>query len=124
MKPPTLSGGEKQRVSIARAFAHPCNTLLMDEAFQSLDLRIKFQLMELFSSLIKAEKKTVLLVTHDIREALCLADRIIVCIGTPMSICFDTKISHQDDKKSMAHTYINLSEENLSIQKKILDILS
>lgn len=76
--PSNLSGGERQRAAIARAFAVKTPVLLMDEAFQSQDIALKEQLMQLLKNLLKIEKRTVICVTHDIREALQLADRIVV----------------------------------------------
>ncbi len=122
-KPTNLSGGEKQRVSIARAFAYPSKLLLMDEAFQSLDLHIKFQLLELFENLAISENRTSILVTHDIREALCLADRIIVLKGSPLKIELDTPLQRNKDS-SISNRYIHLSKEKIELQEKILDILS
>ncbi len=122
-KPSNLSGGEKQRVSIARAFAYPSNLLLMDEAFQSLDLHIKFQLLELFESLTQKEKRTSILVTHDIREALSIADRIIVLKESPLSIKLDAPIT-KNTKINLRDRYIHLNKEKIDLQEKILDILS
>lgn len=76
--PAFLSGGEAQRVSLARAFLKKADLLLMDEPFSSLDLKTKISIMELFKELQNEEGKSVLFVTHDIDEALYLADRIIV----------------------------------------------
>lgn len=76
--PQNLSGGEKQRCALARSFAYPSNVLLMDEAFQSQDANTKAQLIELFRSLLREQNRTVLFVTHDLQEAFCLADRIVV----------------------------------------------
>ena len=76
--PAHLSGGERQRVSIARAFAYEGDLLLMDEPFTSLDLKLKISIMEQFKALQSGQKRTALFVTHDIDEAIFLADRIIV----------------------------------------------
>lgn len=76
--PAFLSGGEAQRVSLARAFLKKADLLLMDEPFSSLDLKTKISIMELFKELQNEEGKSVLFVTHDIDEALYLADRIIL----------------------------------------------
>lgn len=76
--PVNLSGGERQRAAVARAFAVKTPVLLMDEAFQSQDIALKEQLMQLLKNLLKIEKRTVICVTHDIREALQLSDRIVV----------------------------------------------
>lgn len=84
--PNTLSGGMKQRVSLARAFAMPHDILLLDEPFQGLDSELKHQLMGLLEKLISDDQKTVIMVTHDIEEARRLADRIIYLTGQPLRI--------------------------------------
>lgn len=76
--PAHLSGGEAQRVSICRAFLFGCDLLLMDEPFASLDLKLKISIMEQFKRLQSGRNKATLFVTHDVDEAVYLADRIIV----------------------------------------------
>ncbi|MCH5142775.1 MAG: ABC transporter ATP-binding protein [Clostridiales bacterium] len=76
--PATLSGGEAQRVSLARAFVFGGDILLLDEPFSSLDLKLKFSVCDLFLSMQREKNITALFVTHDIEEALKVADRIIV----------------------------------------------
>ena len=76
--PNTLSGGEKQRVSIARAFVYPAKTLLLDEPFSSLDYALKVQLMNLLTDLLKKNNRTAVFVTHDVDEALALADDVYI----------------------------------------------
>ncbi|MDE6047638.1 MAG: ABC transporter ATP-binding protein [Anaeroplasmataceae bacterium] len=76
--PTKLSGGEAQRVSIARAFLFDAPIILMDEPFSSLDLSLKYKLISYFSNLWNMDKKTVLFVTHDIDEAILLADDIFI----------------------------------------------
>lgn len=82
-RPGSLSGGEKQRVSIARAFLIPSPLLLMDEPFSSLDTALKIRLAGVFAKLWTEEKnagilRTAVFVTHDLEEALMLADRVVV----------------------------------------------
>jgi len=84
--PNTLSGGMKQRVSLARAFAMPHDVLLLDEPFQGLDLDLKNQLMTLLEKLLIEDKKTVIMVTHDLAEAERLAHRIIYLEGNPLRV--------------------------------------
>ena len=79
--PAQLSGGEAQRVSLCRAFLKKSDVLLMDEPFSSLDLKTKLSVMEMFKELQTEEERGVIFVTHDIDEALYLADRIIVMRG-------------------------------------------
>ena len=73
----TLSGGEKQRVAIARALCYPSKTLLADEPFNSLDVKLKSDVVTEFSDLVGQYRKTCLFVTHNVDEALFLADEII-----------------------------------------------
>lgn len=76
--PVELSGGQAQRVSIARAFLRPSGLLLMDEPFSSLDTALKIRLMDVFCQLWREERRTAVFVTHDAEEAYMLAHRAIV----------------------------------------------
>lgn len=118
--PKNLSGGEKQRVAMARSFAYQSSLLLMDEAFQSQDLGLKLKLMEDFLQLSKSENKTVILVTHDIREAICLADRLFVLKGSPNQIVMDMENPLSSESHSIKEKYI--SKKSLEIEEKILKI--
>lgn len=77
--PRELSGGMAQRVGMARAFAVPADTVLMDEPFKSLDLGLKNRLLALTRDLVAGRR--VILVTHDVAEAEYLADRALVLDG-------------------------------------------
>ncbi|MFW5780002.1 MAG: ABC transporter ATP-binding protein [Bacillota bacterium] len=76
--PAQLSGGMQQRVAMARAFIYPSVLLLMDEPFKGLDIVLKKRLVEAFLKLWHRDKKTAIFVTHDIDEALLIADRIVL----------------------------------------------
>lgn len=76
--PNQLSGGMQQRVAVARALALESDILLLDEPFGAIDPRLRLELQELVSKLSVENKKTVVFVTHDIDEAILLADRIVV----------------------------------------------
>lgn len=76
--PAELSGGMQQRVAIARALAMEADILLMDEPFGAIDPKLRKELQELVSRLSKEHDKTVVFVTHDIDEAILLADRIVI----------------------------------------------
>ncbi len=92
MKPSELSGGMRQRVSIARAFAYPSRLILMDEPFQSLDTDLRYQLIESYRNLWQRTPRTTILVTHDIQEALLLADRVVVLSQRPAAITHEFKV--------------------------------
>jgi NitT/TauT family transport system ATP-binding protein len=76
--PSQLSGGMQQRVAVARALALESDILLMDEPFGAIDPRLRLELQELVSRLCTENHKTVVFITHDIDEAILLADRIVV----------------------------------------------
>lgn len=77
-RPNQLSGGQRQRVGVARALAVDPPILLMDEPFGSLDPVTRSELQREFASLVKRMRKTILFVTHDLREALFLGSRILL----------------------------------------------
>nr|WP_246247388.1 ABC transporter ATP-binding protein [Piscibacillus halophilus] len=90
--PKELSGGMKQRVSIARAFANDPEILLMDEPFAALDEQNKFILQEELLSIWEETKKTVIFITHSIDEAILLSDRIFLMTSQPGTIKEEVKI--------------------------------
>jgi NitT/TauT family transport system ATP-binding protein len=81
-----LSGGMKQRVSIARAFAFPGSLILMDEAFQNLDNVLKYNILDSFLNIWKEDGRTVIFVTHDIDEAIKLGQELILLKDNPLKI--------------------------------------
>lgn len=81
--PAKLSEGMRQRVAVARAFALEPGLLLMDEPFSALDYQTKLRVQEELLALWRDHRSTVIYVTHDIDEALLLADRITVLTGRP-----------------------------------------
>jgi NitT/TauT family transport system ATP-binding protein len=84
--PHQLSGGMQQRVAIARTLANGPSILLMDEPFGALDAETKWQMQELMVDVVQSSEATVLLVTHDLVEAIFLADRIIFMSRHPGTI--------------------------------------
>ncbi len=76
--PHQLSGGQRQRVGLARALAGDPPVLLMDEPFGALDPLTRAEMQDMLSALLRQLRKTVLLVTHDLDEALLLGDRIVL----------------------------------------------
>lgn len=81
--PHELSGGMRQRGALARAFAFPSDLILMDEPFQALDPALKLNLIADFQKLWARDKRTALLVTHNIQEATLLGDHIMVLSNRP-----------------------------------------
>jgi NitT/TauT family transport system ATP-binding protein len=90
--PSELSGGMQQRVGLARALAVDPGTLLMDEPFGSLDAQTKHELQTHLLELWSTEQKTILFVTHDIDEAIYLADRILVLSAKPATVVGETTV--------------------------------
>lgn len=90
--PNNLSGGMKKRLSLARALAVNPNFLILDEPFSSLDYHTKQALHVELDKIFTLTKKTTLLFTHDIEEAIFLSDRIIVLGGKPTSIKNEIKL--------------------------------
>lgn len=99
--PKNLSGGMKTRTALARSFITNPQLLLLDEPFSSLDTAWRHQLYDQLKLLKKENKTTVILVTHDIDEAIYLADSII-CIGMNGQIIYQTR----DIKKENTYTEI------------------
>ncbi len=81
-----LSGGMKQRAALARSLAPNPRVLLMDEPFAALDAMTREQLYADLQQICSSQQKTVILVTHNIREAVCLSDRVILFSSQPGSI--------------------------------------
>ena len=90
--PRMLSGGMQQRTALARALANGPRMLLMDEPFGALDHQTRELMQELLESIWEAERKTVLFVTHDIEEALLLADRVCVMTARPGRLLDDIRV--------------------------------
>ena len=102
--PSSLSGGMKQRVALIRTLATNPDILLLDEPYSALDYQTRLALSNDLYKIIKAEGKTVLMITHDIAEAISLADRIVVLTKRPCKI-----------KKIYA---VNLTNKGLPIENR------
>jgi NitT/TauT family transport system ATP-binding protein len=90
--PRQLSHGMRQRVALARTFLMSSPVLLMDEPFGALDAHTKLVLEQGLLRLWERDKRTVLFITHDLAEAICLADRILVCTARPGKIKSEIKV--------------------------------
>ncbi len=104
--PSELSGGMRQRVALIRTLALKPELLLLDEPFSALDYQTRLELCDHVFSIIKSEKKTAVLVTHDIQEAISMSDRIIVLTSRPGKIKaihkldFDEKLTPFERRKT------------------------
>lgn len=96
-----LSGGMRQRVGLARALAIEPAVLLMDEPFGALDAQTRETMQDALNEIWERTRKTILFVTHDIREAVYLSDRVIVLSGRPATVSHE--ISVQLDRPRNRH---------------------
>ena len=114
-KPSQLSGGMRQRAALVRTLVLKPELLLLDEPFSALDYQTRLSVSNDIGSIIRKEKKTAILVTHDLAEAVSLADRVIILTARPgriqriVSVTFPTDLTPMkrrdyDDFK----TYVNL----------------
>src|SRR3954452_13245750 len=111
-----LSGGMKQRVALARALAPNPRVLLMDEPFAALDALTREQLYSDIQRIWEKRRKTIVFVTHNVREAVCLADRVILFSRNPGRIReqFDVKLARPRDFNS-----VELAEHSSKITRAL-----
>lgn len=114
-KPGQLSGGMQQRVAIARALAVDPEILFMDEPFGALDAITRMKLQDDILKICHTTGKTIVFVTHDIEEAIYLADRVVIMDANPGRIKAIVKISLEKDRD-------RTSEDFLRIRDKIFEI--
>lgn len=94
--PSQLSGGMRQRVALIRTLAAEPEMLLLDEPFSALDYQTRLEVCDDVQGIIKSEKKTALLVTHDISEAIALADKVVVLSKRPATVVAEHTIDFGD----------------------------
>lgn len=91
--PSALSGGMRQRAALIRTLATDPNILLLDEPFSALDYQTRLTVCDDVYKIIRSEKKTAVLITHDISEAISLADKIVVLTRRPASVLAEHALS-------------------------------
>lgn len=124
-RPSELSGGMRQRAALIRTLALGPEILLLDEPFSALDYQTRLTVSADIGRIIKAEGKTALLITHDLSEAVSLADRVLVLTGRPARVKaeFPIRLTRPDDsplsaRKAPEYTdYFNQIWEELSDEK-------
>ena len=109
----SLSGGEKQRVSLARAIAFPSDVLLTDEPFNSLDIRLKSEIISDLKNVVSEQKRTVLFVTHSVDEAMFFGDYIVVLKNNKAIV-----LGEKPPEKTFGY------EDNPLLRKTLIKILS
>ncbi|KEI96662.1 ABC transporter ATP-binding protein [Clostridium botulinum A2B3 87] len=118
--PNQLSGGMKQRTAVVRALASKPEVLLMDEPLGAIDFQMRQMMQEELESLWLKDKTTVIMVTHDVDEAVYLSDRVIVFAAKGGKIIKDMKISLPRPRNRDNHKYLELKKELTSILKDSL----
>lgn len=111
-RPSELSGGMKQRAALIRTLALEPQLLLLDEAFSALDYQTRLYVSADICHLIRATGKTMIIVTHDLSEAISLADRIIILSGRPAVVKNEVKVdlTMQDDSPLAARNAPEFSQ--------------
>ncbi len=117
--PQQLSGGMKQRVAIARALANEPAVLLMDEPFGALDAQTKEQMQQFLLKLWEKTHVTILMITHDVGEAIYLAQRVYVMRSRPGRIHQEIKVNLPENRE----LEIKLSSQFTQIERQVLQVL-
>ncbi|MBS6645764.1 MAG: ABC transporter ATP-binding protein [Clostridiaceae bacterium] len=109
--PSQLSGGMKQRVGIARAYANNPKILIMDEPFGALDAQTRYAMEEEINKLRDAEKRTVIFVTNNVEEAVYLADKIVLLSEAPATVKQIYEISLPRPRDRTEHRFMEIRSE-------------
>jgi sulfonate transport system ATP-binding protein len=110
--PATLSGGQRQRVALARALVHDPNLLLLDEPLGSLDALTRIEMQRLIEDVWRSRGFTAMLVTHDVAEAISLADRVILIEGGHVAL---------DEVVNIPRPRTRASARFAALEERILD---
>ncbi|MDY3236000.1 MAG: ATP-binding cassette domain-containing protein [Eubacteriales bacterium] len=99
--PTEISGGQAQRVQMARAFLYSSEVMLLDEPFKGLDVSLKTRLIKKFLELWGRDGRTVVLVTHDVYDALLMGDKVFVLSGSPADIVYETELTVEKSERNL-----------------------
>lgn len=102
-RPSQLSGGMRQRAALIRTLALKPDILLLDEPFSALDYQTRLEVREDICNILRSEKKTVLLVTHDISEAIAMTDRVLILTSRPAKLLKTIDINARDTISSQKY---------------------
>lgn len=123
-KPYELSGGMKQRASLARTLVNKPGMLLMDEPFGALDALTRYNMQTLIRKIWIKTGNTIFLITHDVDEALALATRIIVMSSRPGRIIKELKTDFTYQISGEEHKKTRYKSEYMEIREEILNIIN
>lgn len=118
--PSQLSGGMQRRVSLARAFVVAPRLLLMDEPFVSLDMPTGNRLRDVLLALWQRDRPLVLFVTHDLREALALADRVLFLSSSPARVMLDYTVPLERPRRLEGAEIARLQDELFHLNPDLL----
>ncbi|MDC7232741.1 MAG: ABC transporter ATP-binding protein [Spirochaetales bacterium] len=110
-RPSRLSGGMEQRTAIARAFVSESPLLLMDEPFKGLDLKLKMPLIGMLNELLHSRRTAAVLVTHDVREAILMGDRIVFLDGPPLRLMDDMEGIPRQERDTASRAFYELEKK-------------
>lgn len=121
-KPSELSGGMRQRAALIRTMAIRPDLLLLDEPFSALDFQTRMTVSADIGSIIRSAGKTAILITHDLSEAITLADRVLVLSGRPSNVKYELPVSYNIERSDALsirnteeyQTYFNILWKELS----------
>ncbi|HHV42284.1 MAG TPA: ABC transporter ATP-binding protein [Clostridiaceae bacterium] len=122
--PHELSGGMKQRCSLARSLATEPQLLLMDEPFGALDAMTRWEMQSLIRKLSIETITTIFMITHDIDEGLALADRIFVMSELPGQIIREFKVDFSAQAVANQSDRVEINAEYLSLREEIVNLLT
>lgn len=111
-RPSELSGGMRQRAALIRTLALQPEILLLDEPFSALDYQTRLSVCDDIATIIKNEKKTAIMVTHDLAEAISVGKRIIVLSKRPGTVRREVKVIFHDENSQICNDYTPMQARN------------